>query len=128
MTEAEIKELRAEAARAKQLEAENAKLRAGMDSGEFIPEPISGTFTAEWNAPDGKPVKKKMKFKDGHKNVRIEGGKIVSTIGLMQVANKGKAEEKYLKLTPELANVKQEQAQAWLTKLTKIGYAFLEEA
>ena len=110
------------------LEEENQKLREGMDAGRFIPKSIEGTFTAVWKDPAGKEVKKKMKFKDGHVAIRVPGGARVSTIGFMQLANKGECQEQYLQESPELANWNQEQAQAYLTKLTQMGYGYLVPA
>lgn len=127
MTEAEIKALQERAARADQLEKENAKLREGMDTGKFVPEEIPGTFKAEWKKPDGKTATKTMRFKAGSKHVRIKGGTEVSSVGLMQLANKGKVEEKYLKEYPSLGKMTQEAAKEWLTHLAKINYGLIEE-
>ena len=121
------KELAKRAARVEQLEKENAKLREGMDTGKFVPEEIPGTFKATWKSPAGKNVNKIMRFKAGHKHVRIKGGIQVSTVGLMQLANEGTVEQQYLEMGKALGNMSQEDAKNWLTHLTKIGYGYLEQ-
>ena len=128
--------LAAAEARAAAAEAQSEKLRKGMDPKEFVPETIKGTFTAKWKTPSGEEVTKKMKFKDGHKAVRLSneltkntnGGNRVSTEGLMQLANAGKVDAKILEGSPLLKNLSKEQAQDYLTHLTQIQYGYLVEA
>jgi hypothetical protein len=116
----------------KKLRAENNRLRA--DSQENAPKEIIGTFSAEIVSPDGKKKKNKYKFKKGHAAVRIPNGldlpgeasKRLSTEGLLQLAAKGKVDERYIKDSPELSQYKKEDAIRLLTWLASIKYGGLE--
>lgn len=109
-------------------DAEAAKLRAGMDAKKFVPKSIPGTFKVKLKTPAGETIEKTMKFKDGAVAVRLADGSRVSTLGLMQLAETGEADEQYLKQGPALQKVTQEKAKARLTFLTQIQYGQLEEA
>lgn len=117
-------ELTAEQKEIQALKAENAKMRAALDSGENLPAEVPGDIELSWQKPDGKTHKATYKFTPGHRAVRLKDGARVSSAGLLQLANDGKVEDKYLQESAALGRVTQEQAIARLTALAQMKYAY----
>lgn len=107
---------------------ENEKLKAAIDASEVpVAKPIPGKFTAEWKSPAGNTVKKVVRFKDGHRAVRLNNGSRVDSAGLIKLANDGAATKEQLANSPALANLTQQDAKDYLTHLVQIKYGYLEE-
>lgn len=90
-------------------------------------EPVDGVFTVKYNA-EGKQVKEKVRFKDGHQRVRLANGELVSSSALMRIAEGGDATEAEVKAFPALNGLTQQQAADRITDLHKLKYPYLVKA
>jgi len=91
-------------------------------------DPVDGKFTAKYRDPNnGAEVEKTVKFADGQRQVRMKDGDLVSSAGLMAIAEGSPVDALILKGFPGMAKITQQQASERLTDLVKLGYPGLVE-
>lgn len=106
---------------AKEMEAFMAKVA------EKQPEivPVKGSAKVSYKNLDGKKVEKTVKFKDGISIVRLDGGAVVKSEAFLKVINGEELTDAEKALSPAIVGLSQEDANAWMTELTRKGAGFL---
>ena len=117
----------------KALQEENAKLKARVDEVEGALTERDALLSDSKVATPIKGSYKDHGFKDGHKAVRGDGGDIVPTEALLQLANGKKPEEATLLAYPQLARYLTEgkpngKAAAFMDMLIEKEYGYLKKA
>lgn len=125
--QAEIEALKAENQRTgDKLAKANELINQSIKKGKKVAQAVKGTFEASWKDGQGKTKKRKVAFKDGATLVRLASGHIVSSECLLKVANGEDLTDEEKAASDALAQLSQEDARGWLTRLAKIKYAFLK--
>lgn len=110
----------------KELAESKKALTRAKDKG-VVAMPVSGSYTAKWkDDATGKSKTKKVEFVDGSAKVRLLNGQIVSSEGVLQIANGDAPSPALLLKFPLLKELNEEAAQALLTHYAKIGAGFLK--
>ena len=106
-----------------ELEGQLEEYQSASESGKKLIK-VPGTLNVVFETPAGETVKKKVRFANGHAKVMLNGVKYPSA-AVMQLANKGKVEDKY---AAAIGDLTKEQSVELLTHLVKIESSVLVSA
>lgn len=121
-----VEELQAQLA---EKEAEVQALRnKSKKKNDFTGKPIPGTVPVELETPEGKKVKRKLKFQPGFVNARLPNGEIVSSEALMKVAAGKSLTKEEAKYSPALIPMSKEQAAELFHTWARKQVSFLVDA
>lgn len=110
--------------RVKELEA---SLEAAKASGAKVAVPIPGKFTVELETPEGKKVKRTIRFKAGRVMCALRSGTKVPSAALMAIANGKKIDEETYEKHAVLRSIDKDAAQEHLTWLASIQAGNIED-
>ena len=112
------------AARVKELEA---SLEAAKTAGAKVAVPVPGKFTVELETPEGKQIKRTIRFKAGRVLCALRTGERVPSEAIMLLANGKKLKPETIEQYPVLQSITKDAAQDHLIWLASIQAGNIED-